>query len=171
MRPNVTALHHSQCLLVMIAGQHSISFVLRSSGCNIFRRNTTQAASSTLFRTVEHFSFVCGLMIRQLVQALLTLLHCVTHYAQPWSTCRKWLHRTPLQRGTKQRVLRCKVCAFLIHLASCFFSTRDSCMLGLWKLQHMSAQVRVGIRVASRRSCKAGGSNGHRSFGRFVQVL
>jgi len=92
----------------MIAGHHSISFVLRSSGCNFF----------------------------YFVQDRWTLLL----RAQPWGTCRKWLHRTPPQRGIKQRVSRCKGCTFLIHLASCFFSSRDSCMLGLWKLQHMSAQ-------------------------------
>ena len=129
MKPKVVALHHSQCLLVMIAPQHCVSLVLRSSGCNIFRRNTKQAASSALFRTVEHFSFVCGLMIRQLVQALLTLLYCVTHYALPWSTCRNWLHRTPLQRGTKQRVSPCKVCIFLLRLGSCIFKPRDNSLL------------------------------------------
>ena len=42
----------------MIVGQHRRSFVLRSRRSNIFERNTTQAVSSALVRTVQHFSGV-----------------------------------------------------------------------------------------------------------------
>ena len=59
----------------MIDGQHRRSFVLRSRRSHIFERNTTQAASSDVVRTVQHFSSVLGLMVRPLAQTLRTLLY------------------------------------------------------------------------------------------------